>query len=141
MFTINIPTDLEGVVIDSSLLTPRTSYLNPTEHYLVTVMVQDLGILDEIDRCFQENKLVHQEFEHVSIDRKAYTITAFTLNKPRLPKGITEELMPGTDVNLRVKLDLAEGDSKSTARVLLVMVGLPIEEEIDWDSMSNEWDF
>ncbi len=98
-------------------------------------MVSDPSVLDEIEECFKQNEPLHQELEHVSVNHQDCTVTCYTLNSPRLPKGQTEEFEPGVEVSLRVKTNIAEGDAKSIARVLLVLVGLAPEEEIDWDAI------
>ncbi len=141
MFTINEPFSVEGQVLESNLVTPVSEQLTDREYYSITIMTPELGVLTEIEDCLKTHTPIHQDMEIIGVDLQNYTITACTLNAPRLPKGQQGEFSMGAEVSLRIKLDVKEGEVSATGRVLLVMATAVEEEIFDWTQLPDTFDF
>ncbi len=139
---INEPFSVDGHIMSSHLTDPETDYLTQNTYHSVQIMVSDLGVLDELDQLFKENSPLHQDLDVIGVDHSNYSITAYTLNPPRLPKSLQGDIAVGTEVALRIKADIKEGDVSSTGRLLLVQVNeLEDDTQVDWDSMDDYYSF
>ncbi len=128
--------------MSAHLTEPETDNLTQNTYYSVQIMVSDLGVLDELDQLFKENQPLHQKLDVIGVDHSSYSITAYTLNPPRLPKSLQGEIAVGTEIGLRIKASIKEGEVSSTGRLLLVLVNEPVDDtQIDWDSMDDYYSF
>ncbi len=142
MLRLNEPFGVDGYVMSSHLVKPETAYLSDRTYYSVQLMLSEPGVIDDINRMFAEGSPLHQDLDVIGVDESSYSITAFTLNPPRLPKGVQGEYAVGTEIGLRIKADINEGSVSSTGRLLLVQVNELIkDEDIDWDSMDDYYSF
>ncbi len=142
MLQLNQPFSVEGHILSSHLTEPETDYESQTTYHSVQIMVSDLGVLDELDLLFKQNEPLHQDLDVIGVDHSSYSITAYTLNAPRLPKSLQGGIAVGTEVALRIKADIREGDVSSTGRLLLVQVNELVDDnQFDWTQLPDTFDF
>ncbi len=105
-------------------------------------MLSDPGLIEDIINVFKQHESPEKPLEIVGVDVDACCITAHTLNAPRL--NTDEEYQPGTELSLRVKLDIFKGEAGDIGRVLLLTATSFDEEELQeltWTLDTPEYHF
>ena len=141
--TYNLPFTLaDAEVIDSAVVSPHNSFLKQDiEEYSLTVTFANSRYVDEIEALFRTH--AHPHLKHVGEwKHDKFSITATSLVKPRLPKGTVDEFKLGDQVQVRVRVELKEGEEAAIERVLIVgFLMNDTAEEPDWDSMETQYDW
>ncbi len=143
MLELNTPFSVDGYVIDSHLVHPHQSFTEQ-DNYRVTLMLSDCGLIEDIINVFKQHESPDKPLEIVGVDADAYTITAQTLNAPRLPGKREEEYQAGDELSLRIKCDIFQGEVSDTGRLLLLTASEFDEEELQeltWTKDFQEYHF
>ena len=125
---------LDGIVLESSIESPHSSFYEANEYYALTLAFSDTGYVEEIERIFVENGSHDLPSESLwKIDR--YTVRATSLIKPRRNIAAKGEIDNAGNLDVRVKTSLNIGEYVVQEQLLLVMIsGI---QEIDWDSIPD----
>ena len=125
---------LHGMVLESAIESPHSSFSEANEYYALTLTFSDTGYVEEIERIFDENGSHDLPSEPLwKIDK--YTIRATSLIKPKRNTAAKGELDNAGNLDVRVKTSLNVGEHVVQEQLLLVMIS--DIQEIDWDSMPD----
>ena len=131
----NIPFSLlDGIVLESAIESPHSSFYEANEYYALTLTFSDTGYVEEIERIFAENGSHDLSSEPLwKIDK--YTVRATSLIKPRRNTAAKGELENAGALDVRVKTSLNVGEYVVHEQLLLVMISEI--QEINWDSIPD----
>ena len=122
---------LDGIVLESSIESPHSSFYEANEYYALILTFSDTGYVEEIERIFAENESHDLPSEPLwKIDK--YTVRATSLIKPRRNMVAKGEIDNAGNLDVRVKTSLNVGDYVVQEQILLVMIS--DIQKIDWDS-------
>ncbi len=126
----------DGLVTDSNIITPYSSFYEAKDFYQVTLDLPDTGLIDEIERLFLDEE--HSGLPHVNPWKIGkYSIRATSLVKPRT-NGIKEEIGNYGLYDVRVKTACMDGNAAINNQLLIVCISsiedLTIDDVVSDDS-------
>ena len=125
---------LHGMVLESTIESPHSSFYEANEYYALTLTFSDTGYVEEIERIFAENGSHDLPSEPLwKIDK--YTVRATSLIKPRRNTAAKGELENAGALDVRVKTSLNVGEYVVHEQLLLVIIS--DIQQIDWDSIPD----
>ena len=126
---------LDGIVLESSIESPHSSFYEANEYYALTLAFSDTGYVEEIERIFAENGSHDLPSESLwKIDKK-YTVRATSLIRPRRNTIKKGELHNASALDVRVTTSLNVGEYVVQEQLLIVMVS--DLQKITWDSIPD----
>ena len=125
---------LNGIVLESSIESPHSSFYEANEYYALTLAFPDTGYVEEIERIFAENGS-HDLLSEALWKIDKYTVRATSLIKPRRNTAVNGELYNAGTFDVRVKTCLNVGEYVVQEQLLLVMIS--DIQKIDFDSLPD----
>ena len=144
LFQIDQVTHVEGLVVDSYVLSPENSFHKVVEDYGVSLVFPNTGVVDELTRLFKEDG----EADHGRSRLQPWLISSDTISitsilKPRLAEKISEEFKPGTLLRVRFRPEIKTlGDAVVENLRLVVIQNNSDITDLEGESDTNHsWDF